>query len=154
MQPRPFSWLLPEQLGASVDPSASLRAATELRAAGVGLLVNLYERPDPPALLLELQAETLHLPVHGSEAPTEEQLVRGISAIDEALERGIRVAVHCGAGLGRTGTLLAAYLVSHGCAPDEAIARVRAARPGSVETEEQELAVHHFARRIASPEAI
>jgi protein-tyrosine phosphatase len=43
--------------------------------------------------------------------------------------------------------LLAAYLVSQGCAPDEAMARLRASWPGSIETDEQEVAVHYFAQR-------
>jgi atypical dual specificity phosphatase len=59
------------------------------------------------------------------------------------------VAVHCGGGLGRTGTLLACYLVSaEGLPADAAIARVRAARPGSVETEDQEQAVRRYAERL------
>jgi protein-tyrosine phosphatase len=74
-----------------------------------------------------------------------------VAVIDDALSRGVRVAVHCGAGLGRSGTLLAAYLVSQGAAPDAAIADVRAARPGSIETDEQEAAVHYFAHRRAPP---
>ena len=64
-----------------------------------------------------------------------------------APSRGTRVAVHCGAGLGRTGTLLACYLVRRGLTADEAIARVRALRPGSVETDAQEAAVRSFAQR-------
>jgi len=39
----------------------------------------------------------------------------------------------------------ACYLVSEGMMPDQAIARVRAARPGSVQTEEQEQFVHRWA---------
>ena len=58
------------------------------------------------------------------------------------------MAVHCGAGLGRSGTLIAAYLVSQGAAPDDAMAQVRSARPGSIETLEQEAAVHEFARHL------
>ena len=49
--------------------------------------------------------------------------------------------VHCSAGLGRTGTMLASYLVQRGSNTAEALAQVRKRRPGSIETADQELAV-------------
>ena len=54
--------------------------------------------------------------------------------------------MHCGGGLGRTGTLLACYYVRRGLSPEEAIAWVRAGRPGAVETPEQVATVAAFAR--------
>jgi hypothetical protein len=53
-----------------VDPVAGLQAAEQLHSGQVTLLVNLYERPDPPELLERLGAQALHLPVHNSGAPT------------------------------------------------------------------------------------
>src|SRR6202051_4458492 len=105
MQPRVFDWVLPGQLGACVNPSVSGSAAAELRARGIGLLVNLHERPDPPDLLARLEAQTVHLPVPDSLAPTQAQLEHGVAAIGAGLREGKRVAVHCAAGLGRSGTL-------------------------------------------------
>ena len=45
--------------------------------------------------------------------------------------------VHCAAGLGRTGMLAAMLLTELGVSPTDAIRRVRAARPGAIETEAQ-----------------
>lgn len=151
MIPNAFDWLIPEQLGACVHPGVGEQAAAQLRSGRITLLINMHERPDPVELLAALKAESLHLPVSDSLAPTQSQLDEGVAAIRDALARGERVAVHCAAGLGRTGTLLAAYLVSQGCDAEEAITRVRAARRGSVETREQEEAVHEFERRHAGP---
>jgi predicted protein tyrosine phosphatase len=49
-----------------------------------------------------------------------------------------RVVVHCAAGLGRSGTFAACLLLQAGMEPGAAIAAVRAARPGAIETPEQE----------------
>ncbi len=67
-------------------------------------------------------------------APSPRQVERGVGSILETVA-GEAAAVHCGGGLGRTGTLLACYLASsEGIGAEEAIGRVRALRAGSVET--------------------
>ena len=75
---------------------------------------------------------------HGADARADDR-VRGRG--DRLDQSGDPVAVHCAAGLGRSGTMAAVYLVADGASADEAITRVRDLRPGSIETEEQENAV-------------
>ncbi|KAI0316366.1 protein-tyrosine phosphatase-like protein [Amylostereum chailletii] len=65
--------------------------------------------------------------------PTDEIVRRFIDVSDEIISAGGVVAVHCKAGLGRTGTLIGAYLVwKYGFTSSEAIAFMRIARPGCV----------------------
>ncbi len=68
------------------------------------------------------------------------------------LDLGRAVLVHCGGGYGRTGTMLACFLVSQGWGPEEAIAEVRASRPGSVVARAQQSCVFKYAAR-ARPRA-
>lgn len=61
------------------------------------------------------------------------------------LKTGGLVVVHCRGGLGRTGLVVARFLVEDGMAPDDAIALVRSVRPGAIETWEQENHVRSLA---------
>jgi atypical dual specificity phosphatase len=93
----------------------------------------------------------VHLPVEDMTAPTPEQLAAAVGAIQRAAAAGLGAAVHCAAGLGRTGTVLACYFVAtRGESAGAAVERVRSLRPGSVETVAQEEAVRAFAR-VTSP---
>ena len=72
-------------------------------------------------------------------------------AVLQALGQGQRVLVHCAAGLGRTGMLVAKLLVLHGASADAAITQVRRARPGTIETEAQAEWVRHGALTAPDP---
>lgn len=63
------------------------------------------------------------------------------SALGSILQKDGGIAIHCAAGLGRTGTLAAQFLVMQGVEPDQAIIDIRQARRGSIETLAQEQAV-------------
>ncbi len=120
-------------------------ALAGLARQGISVLVNLHERGHDPSRLARHGLVEVHIPVKDFSAPSPEQLAQGVAAIARAVAAGERVAVHCGGGLGRTGTLLACYLVHQGCGAEEAIDRVRTARPGSVETAGQVAAVKAYA---------
>ncbi|SGY79772.1 BQ5605_C008g05218 [Microbotryum silenes-dioicae] len=64
--------------------------------------------------------------------PTMEMTREFIDLSDKTISSGGAVAVHCKAGLGRTGTLIGAYLIyKHGFTASEAIGFMRLMRPGS-----------------------
>ncbi len=94
----------------------------------------------------ELGIELHFFPVEVMQAPPLEELARIVELIHERIGEGKRVLVHCIAGCGRTGTVLAAYLVSKGMGPDEALDHLRSIRPCSVETMEQYGAIWYYYR--------
>ncbi len=145
-QPHDFSWIEKPLLAALARPS-SLEELEWLRSQGIDLLVSLTEDPVRRRWVDEAGLLGFHVPMEDMEAPSQEQLDRCISAINRALERNMPVAVHCGAGLGRTGVVLACYFVSKGHPAENALAKVRRLRPGSIETDEQAESIFEFARR-------
>jgi atypical dual specificity phosphatase len=145
-QPLGFSWVDKPFLAGMARPD-DLGELQWLRQQGIQVLVSLTEDPLRRDWINDAGLLVVHVPVTDMEAPTQEELDRCLSAIARAHAHQMGVAVHCGAGLGRTGAVLACYFVTKGFSAQNAIARVRRLRPGSIETDEQAEAVEEFARR-------
>ena len=144
--PECADWMIDGKLVAL--PVPSLEEMRELKAAGFGLVVNLTEKPGPTAMAAAAGLKGAHLPIPNMAAPDLEQIQEFVRVVDRYLSAGTPVAVHCLGGLGRTGTLIACYLVFVGGQPGEAITEVRRRRPGSIETDVQERAVHRYYRHL------
>ncbi len=90
--------------------------------------------------LRQLGIDWFHLPVRDfaglgrAEAKAWPELA---SAIHDNLDAGKGVLIHCRGGQGRTGMIALRLLVERGEEPDAALKRLRTARPGAVETDEQ-----------------
>jgi atypical dual specificity phosphatase len=145
-QPHGFYWVDKPRLAGLAQPESE-EDLDWLRQNGIEVLVCLTEDPLRRDWINNAGLMVVHEPIPDMDAPTQEQLDRLVSAIERARASAIGVAVHCGAGLGRTGVVLAAYLVYQGRSARDAIARIRKLRPGSIETEEQAEAIAEFARR-------
>ena len=88
-----------------------------------------------------------HIPVVDETAPTQTQVDEFVAFVDEMLDQGQAVLAHCRGGYGRTGTMLACYLVSRGWGAEEAMT-VRARRPGSIASRVQQACVIEYVKRL------
>lgn len=145
-KPEGFSWIEKPLLAAAARPESAEELAW-LRDQNIEVLLSLTEEPLRRDWVNSAGLMVYHVPVVDMAAPTQDQVDQCLSAIARAHAQQMGVAVHCGAGLGRTGVVLAAYLVHQGQKPRDAIARIRKLRPGSIETTEQANAVTEFGRR-------
>ena len=118
-----------------------------LREQGIGAVLTLTETPLPEGALVRLDLAYLHLPVPDLTPPSPEQLDRALAFIDQQRVAGRSVVVHCLVGQGRTGTVLAAFLIRAGATPEHALAELRARCPGAVGTRSQEQALHAYYTR-------
>ena len=143
--PPSFTWVDPPHLAALAFPDAADLAW--LRRNGIDLLLSLTEDPPFRRYVNDAGLMTVHIPVPDLSAPSARQLDLAVDTLTRAKATGLGVAVHCAAGKGRTGTILAAFWVSQGLTAAAAVRRVREQRPGSVETADQERAVADFEKR-------
>lgn len=86
------------------------------------------------------------LPIVDGRVPERHAMRELVRRIQTWRLAGRRVAVHCMGGLGRAGTTAASLLIHTGSSPAEALAAVRKARPGAVETQAQEAFLQDLGR--------
>jgi atypical dual specificity phosphatase len=122
-------------IGCSV--TAYLDDMPALYAAGVRAVVCLLNIPTDGPVYESAGIAFLCLPVPDGGAPTMEQASEFIRFVSQQRAAQRPVAVHCEAGIGRTGTMLAVYLISQGHSAESAIRRVREVEPTAVETPRQ-----------------
>jgi predicted protein tyrosine phosphatase len=131
---------------AAWKPHAMLSLMEEHELTGAGAPAHLLAEE-----LAVHKVEWLHLPIVDMMGPDhrfETAWVEVWPRLDRALQQGGRVFIHCYAGLGRTGTVAALILMQYGTSARDAIRQVREARPGSIQSFEQEHYLSLFKRRM------
>ncbi|MDA0837779.1 MAG: ribosomal protein L7/L12 [Planctomycetota bacterium] len=143
-RPHSFSWVLKNQLGGMGRPYVASDLEF-LKSIGLDLLVSLTEMTLPEECIKFVGCNNLHIPVQDLTPPSVDQIRQTVQTIESTVQAGGKAVVHCGAGMGRTGVMLAAYLVFKGFSAAEAINSIREQRPGSIETRDQEQIIIEFA---------
>lgn len=154
--PRGFLWLKRGQLAGTPMPGVYLDMDYDLKAlqrVGVTSLITLTEKALDEEKLVPFGMKSYWDPIPDMEAPTVEQGVRLCRKIDELLAQKEAVAVHCRAGMGRTGTVLAAHLVWEGYSALDALETVRSIEPRWVQSPVQIAFLEEFERALAKNQA-
>jgi atypical dual specificity phosphatase len=121
-----------------------------LKRVGVTVLVSLTQTPVEEDIIGEYGIKCLRSPVPDMGAPDLEQATNLCQAMERMIAEDEVIAVHCRAGLGRTGTVLASYLIWEGMGALEALDTVRRIEPRWVQSEAQADFLEEFARHIAN----
>ena len=143
-----FSYLIPGVLAGSSLP----RGREDLECLyneGIRVLVTAMEDSLNEELINEVGLEYHYFAVLPYGTPSLKQINEFVNLVNTNREQSRPVTVHCYMGWGRTGTLLAAYLISEGMSTDEAIYEVREKRPSSIETRGQEQILYMYEQALA-----
>ncbi|MEX1053170.1 MAG: dual specificity protein phosphatase 23 [Nitrosopumilaceae archaeon] len=138
-KPTNFSWFINKELAGSGMPTSSTELEWVIKQ-GVKSVITMTENPLPESWVQNVKY--LHMPTEDFSAPDMEKIDHTIDFIRERIKNGEPTMVHCAAGVGRTGTILACYLIKyHNFSVKDAIDKVRKERPGSIQSESQEIAI-------------
>jgi UPF0755 protein len=108
-----ISWVT-DHLAAGGAP-LSYEELDRIKASGIDAILNLCaEYCDLHEIEANHGFEVHYLPIHDEKTPDIGDLDRAMAWMDEIMRRNKKVLIHCRLGIGRTGTVLYAYLSSRG----------------------------------------
>ena len=145
-KPDNFSWIIEDKLAGSAIPT-SKDEINWLHEQGVKSIVTIREEPLDENWVGEMK----YLHVHSNDmgVPTFDDLKESVDFIHKRIEDNEPVMVHCLAGLGRTGTILACYLIKYEkMSAEDAIQHVREKRHGSIQSFVQEELIFQYAKTL------
>ena len=145
-KPDNFSWIIENKLAGSAIPTSTDEIQWAIEQ-GVKSIVTVREEP----LDSDWTNDVNYLHVHSNDmgVPEFDDLIHAIDFIHTRITNNETVMVHCLAGLGRTGTLLACYLIKYQkMSADKAIQKLRAESPGSIQSVPQEEIIFQFEKYI------
>ncbi len=142
-----FSWLIENKLAGMERPGLNCTIDDEidfLKSESIDVVVTLEERQHASQKLRSL-FEYHHFPIDDFGVPELADTDTLITMMKNKIEKeNKKILVHCYAGIGRTGTILACYLIKNGSTYEKAIEEVRRKRPGSIQSREQELFIMDY----------
>ena len=110
---------------------------------GISAIVNMRNRHSDEDKHIAGERH-LHLATVDNTPPSVEDLRRGAAFIRAEIDRGGKVYVHCAVGCGRAPTMAAAYLISTGLSPKEALRQIKTVRPFVHLTRKQRAVLDQF----------
>jgi atypical dual specificity phosphatase len=147
-RPTNFSWIIEGKLAGSGLPVTENEFKWVVDK-GIKSIVTVREVPLPSEWLNGGDIHYLHLKVEDFGAPSVEEMDEVVNFIDKKIRSGRSVLVHCAAGKGRTGVVLAAYMVKkQNLTSEQAIEKIRIMRPGSVQSITQETALSMYKKYL------
>jgi atypical dual specificity phosphatase len=147
-RPTNFSWVIEGKLAGCGLPVTE-NEFKWIVDKGIKSIVTVREVPLPSEWFDGSDIDYLHLRVEDFGAPSVEEMDEAVNFIDKKIRSGRSVLVHCAAGKGRTGAVLAAYLVKkQTLTAMQAIEKIRIMRPGSVQSIMQETSLSMYEKYL------
>jgi len=150
-RPTNFSWVIKDKLAGSGMPMTYSQFAWVV-THGIKTIVTVREVALPSKWFTAYSSDSVdyfHLRVEDYSAPSLEEIDNTVAFIQRQIAKEEPVMVHCAAGRGRTGTILAAYfLKEENLTADQAIAKIRRTRPGSIQSDRQEIAISMYEKYL------
>lgn len=146
-RPWNFSWVIKNKLAGCARPE-SIKDMLWLKKKGIKAIVNLTEYPLPDKWIKDVELDYMHESIDDHMAPTVNQINNIIFFITKKISNDKPVVVHCAAGQGRTGTILASYLIKNqDIKAEEAIKKIRKMRYPSIE-KSQEISLYQYEKYL------